>query len=159
MKFFLQTLVAVYFFSISTNIDNKKKPTDFLGTWKFSEYKSDPNTNMPKRVTFDQRGDTLFIDRLEKNDQYFAEPVLLDGRKFKSTTTSGRKKVGEARWSEDKRSFIEQAELYNTADTTKIDFLVTEQWSLAADGKELMLVTLLNVGGQTLQSKAVYDKQ
>jgi hypothetical protein len=96
---------------------------------------------------------------LERNELSFIEPVSLDGRKFKSITTSGRRKVGEAKWSQDKKSFIEQAELYNTEDPTKIDFLVTEQWSLAADGKELTLVTLTGFAGQIMNVKAVYDKQ
>jgi hypothetical protein len=68
---FFQTLTAVYFFATFPSIAIQQNSTDFLGTWKFSEYKSDPNSNMPKQVKFDQKGDTLFINRLERTINLF----------------------------------------------------------------------------------------
>jgi hypothetical protein len=156
---FFQTIVAVYFLSTFASIHSPENPTDFLGTWKFNEYKSDPYTNMSKQVKINEKGDTLLIERLEKNDSSFSEPVLLDGRKFQCITTSGRKKVGEAKWLYNKTSFVEQAVLYNLQDTAKIDFLVTEQWNLSDDTKELTLITLVSFAGQMMKSKAVFDKQ
>jgi hypothetical protein len=157
IKYMILLAIALFWFRSFQN--DEIEPRDFCGTWIFNEDKSDPYTDISKQVKINEKGDTLLIERLEKNDSSFSEPVLLDGRKFRCITTSGRKKVGEAKWLYNKTSFAEQAELYNLQDTTKIDFLVTEQWNLSDDTKELTLITLLSFGGQMMKSKAVYDKQ
>ena len=132
---------------------------DFSGNWTVNLEKSEHGDSSPKTLRLTQTKDSLFVERTTANDLSFVEKISFDGKTFTSTTTSKRRKSGSAHWDADSASFTENAVLGDVNDQDKTAFTVLEHWQLSGDGKQLTVeTTLSNPAGQSVTSKAVYDK-
>ena len=137
-----------------------RSAADFTGNWAINLEKSEHGESSPKAMKLTQTKDSLFIERITNDDKSFVEKISFDGKTCVTTTTSGRRKSGTAKWNNEGTSFTETAVLGDVPNADKVAFSVVEHWQLSEDGKQVTVESEITVVGKgQFAMKAVYDRQ
>ena len=154
-------LVITIFMDMNGTAAARIPNVSFNGKWKINLAESQHGESAPAELLLTQTADSVFIERTGADQKSFVEKLSFDGKNCSCTTTSGRKKIGTAKWDDtSKESFIETATLSDATDPGQVAFHVTEHWQLSADGKKLTEeITISNASGAQFSSKAVYERQ
>ena len=161
-KLILSGLTSILFSSVFSQ-------TDFSGSWSFKDQQSvsgnlyangSPNkiqiTHMKTNISIQKvtaKGDGTDIMTSDANIGF--DRIAVEGK-----TSSNRINFLIVEWSADYKSFMETTNIYSLTDAGKVDFKVTDTYSLSDDGKTLNLDRKdeNNTNGEIWESIATYEK-
>jgi hypothetical protein len=139
--------------------------TDFSGTWAYNQSKSDqPGGGGGGRMigggtsdmVITQDGNTITIKTTrvgrDGTEQEQITTYIVDGEPHEVSSGRGTSTV-TATWKDGTLVAT------STRSTQRGEFTITTTYSLQADGKELVVVTEMAMGGTPRSTKRVYDKK
>lgn len=151
----ITTAAAVYGFAV-TGVHAQAAHPNFTGTWTMDAARSSASTDLPKSVTWvlAQHGDTLIADRetvVEGMDPIKSHIVVgIDGKTWKNTVAQpgyGDVETSSvASWDKQVLVIVASGNIQGT------DFVQTDRWTFAADGKSFTSVRSVTVEGNEVQS-------
>jgi hypothetical protein len=155
-------------FTLLNGFSGWSQKVNFSGKWILKDqHRISGNlydNGVPKQMNIIQESDSMIIERVTMNqnqkDVRSVETIRFDGKLNNTVTPSKRKKTVMIKWSNDGQDFVETS-IYNSAvDESKVDFKITDTWTLSNNGKTLtmMRVNESNIG-ESWASKAIYDKR
>lgn len=161
-QFFILLLAPAFLLSFT----NKPDHANFSGDWKLNEGKSDLGqfANYATRsIKTMQDNDSITIARtapsFNGDDFTSHETLTFDGKECQSNLFGESKKMASVKWADDGQSFTITYKLMLDFNGQQNEIDGTEKWSMADDGKTLVLENNSSSSFGDLSTKAVYDKQ
>ena len=135
--------------------------TDFTGTWRFNQAKSNPNIAgntpnipFPSQIVVKQSGADVAIDSTSVRQQPLSAVFKLDGSKVTVQAPSGISETGEAKLEGANLVITSRRSFSSPAGETVVNF--REVWSL--NGNLLTIVKTRTQDGESTSETAVFDK-
>jgi hypothetical protein len=134
---------------------------NYSGTWVLDTSKSTSGGNMPTSAVYTvaQHGDTLIMDRETVNIAGTTKNHLvvgIDGKTWKNTVSLGGESTelsSVASW--DKGALV----VRSNGNVQGVDFVQTDTWTMAADGKSFTYHRSLSAGGDEMSADMVFVKK
>ena len=141
--------------------------TDFSGTWKLNENKSELGQfgarGVPSKIVIEQKADAISFTRTAMNFQgeegTSSETMTFDGKESESLVFGTSKKKSTLKWSGDGKEMVISSNIAFEMQGQSIDISSVENWSLSSDGKTLTISSKTNTPQGEIATKSVFDKQ
>ena len=162
-RFLSLVIVSAFLFSFS----NPVYQTNFSGTWKLNEGKSElgqfGGRGVASKLVIDQKSDGVTVTRNSVNFQGEAvattEILTNDGKETETTLSPNAKRKASLKWAADGLTLTITYSISFDNNGQTFELKGTENWSLSADGKALTLQNSLSTPNGDIAIKAAYDKQ
>ena len=142
----------------------KGKKTDFSGTWKLNENKSNLGEGSrfaSSQLVVTQKEDKLTVERTATNrngeEMKFNSDYTLDGKEYEETVRNRPRKV-TANWSDDGKGITISSTSKFERNGEEMVFTSKETWTLSADGKSLTVNIDTSSPRGERKMQLVYDK-
>ena len=141
--------------------------TDFTGTWKLNENKSElgqfGGRGVPSKIVIDQRADVISFTKTAMNFQgeesTSTEAMTFDGKESESMVFGTSKKKSTLKWAADGKDMVISSNIAFDMNGQTFDISSVENWSLSADGKTITVSSKINTPQGEIATKSVFDKQ
>ena len=140
--------------------------TDFSGTWKLNESKSELGQygarGVASKIMIEQKKDMVSLAKTANNFQgeeaTTTEILSFDGKETESLVFGSAKRKAKLKWSSDGQNMLVSATIAFEREGQTFDISSTETWSLSSDGKTLTVVSNITTPQGEISIKAAYDK-
>ncbi|MGF2414025.1 MAG: hypothetical protein ACQUYJ_16960 [Ferruginibacter sp.] len=144
----------------------KPATTNFSGKWKLNEGKSelgDFANFATKLIEAQQYTDSMGISRtaasFDGNEATTIERLTFDGKESESTLFGESKKKSVASWSQDGTALTITYNIKMEFNGQSNEIKGTEVWTMADEGKTLVVKNSASSSFGELETKSVYEKQ
>jgi hypothetical protein len=136
-------------------------PTDYSGTWKLNEGKSELGQfgarGAASKITIEQKAEDITVMRSLGTVEL--KESLVNGKEVESAGFNNSKKKATLKWAADGQTFVVNGIIAIDMNGQSFELTTVENWSLSADGKTLTLQTTITTPQGEFSTKGVYDKQ
>ncbi len=143
----------------------KPAPADFSGKWKLNEGKSELGQFASfaiRGIETEQSADAINISRtapsFEGTDVTTKERLTFDGKEAESSSFGDSKKKSVASWSEDGKMLTISYNLKMEFNGQSLDIKGKEVWTLADEGKTLVVKNTGSSSFGEFETTSVYEK-
>lgn len=167
MNYFKNVLYSVGAIYFGCSFISGLGRTDFGGDWWLKDEVSLTgrlySNGIPKEMTVVQYSDSISIVKISSGltgDVKANEILRFDGQLIESMSGSHKRKVTAMKWGDkDQKTFQEITRRYAVNDTSKLEHITTDTWSI--ENAELVLVRKDEnlVNGEVWEEKGIYQKQ
>jgi len=141
--------------------------TDFTGTWKLNENKSELGQfgarGVPSKIVIEQKTDAISFAKTATNFQgeesTNTETMTFDGKESESLLFGTSKKKSILKWSADGNEMVISSNIAFEMQGQTFDISSVENWGLSADGKTITVSSKINTPQGEIATKSVFDKQ
>ncbi len=163
MKYMFVALSLIF---LNSGILTAEEKTDFTGTWKFNESRSELAEGRfrgaASQLTVSQNENELMIEKryIRSSGEEFSstEKLSLDGNECINIVFGDNEKKSTATWAEEKKRLTINSIMEFEREGEPFTITITEAWSLSDDGKSLIIdYTSVSPRGER-KNKFVYDK-
>ncbi len=141
--------------------------TDFSGTWKLNENKSELGQfgarGVPSKMVIEQKADAISLAKTSMNFQgeevNSTENMTFDGKESESLVFGTSKKKSTLKWSADGKEMVITSNIAFDMQGQTFDIGSVENWTLSADGKTVTISSKINTPQGEIATKSVFDKQ
>ena len=141
--------------------------TDFSGTWKLNENKSELGQfgarGVPSKIVIEQKADAISLTKtatsFQGDETTGTEMLTFDGKESESVFLGTSKKKSSIKWSADGKEMVVTSNIAFEMQGQTIDISSVENWSLSADGKTIAVSSKINTPQGEIATKSVFDKQ
>ena len=163
-KFASLLFLTVFFFSFRPA---QIFQTDFSGTWKLNENKSELGQfgarGVASKIVIEQKADAISFARnstgFQGEELSSTETMTFDGKESESLVFGTSKKKSTLKWSADGKEMVITSNIAFEMQGQTLDISSVENWTLGADGKTLTISSKINTPQGEIATKSVYDKQ
>ncbi len=167
-KLSLILLAFVFLFSMILIAEEGK--VNFSGTWSYNKDKSEtggeggrgPGRMASTKLVVKQEKDKIVIERTGqgRDGETFTqkEEITLDGKENKVEGFGGRQRTVTAKWTDEGKTLTFSSVMVMERDGNEFEMKSSEVWSLAEEGKELIMNSTRNTPRGERKSKLVYSK-
>ncbi len=143
-----------------------KAQTDFSGTWKLNDSKSElgqfGGRGVASKIVIDQKADAIGLTKtaasFDGGENTTTETLAFNGKESEITVFGAAKKKSTLKWDADGKTMTVSYSISIERDGQSFDIKGTETWSLDADGKTLTVKTAMSTPQGDIETKAVYNK-
>ncbi len=141
--------------------------TDFSGTWKLNESKSELGQfgarGVPSKMVIDQKTDVISFTRTAMNFQgeeaTATEAMSFDGKESESLVFGTSKKKSTLKWATDSKDMVITSNIAFEMQGQSINISSVETWNLSADGKMITISSRINTPQGEIVIKSAFEKQ
>jgi hypothetical protein len=141
--------------------------TDFSGTWKLNENKSELGQfgarGVPSKIVIEQKADGISLTKtatsFQGEESTGTELLSFDGKESESLFLGTSKKKSALKWLADGKEMVISSNIAFEMQGQTIDISSVENWSLSADGKTISVSSKINTPQGEIATKSVFDKQ
>jgi hypothetical protein len=148
----------------TSDLHVKIMKTDFSGTWKLNENKSNFGEGprfASSQLVVTQNGDKLTVERTMKNrngeEMKRNSNYTLDGKEYEETVRNRPRKV-TASWADEGKEITITSSSKFERNGEEMEFNSKETWKLSADGKSLTVDSNISSPRGERKMQLVYDK-
>lgn len=148
----------------TSDLHIKIMKTDFSGTWKLNENKSNLGENSrfaSSELVITQNADKLTVERTTTNmngeEMKLKSDYTLDGKEYEETVRNRPRKV-TANWANDGKEIIISSSSKFERNGEQMEFTSKETWKLSEDGKSLIVDMNSSSPRGDRKMQLVYDK-